>query len=359
MLLEEFVFGSATSKAWPVSEIGFDEFSFQVTGSGTMTIVAEGTLDGSNWVGIQMRQGSTAISGASAAGIYNFSGAYMSQVRLRVSSYSSGTLTVKMSKTNGTAFWQAATSNGSSLLQIFTESEIVPYQNLSTPSGDYDFGTVPAGEKWMLIGVSHYNPTGGTLVYTPQFKRGGTYYTTHTGQSVATTVSGSLSTIWLPILEEGEALSVNTNGAGLRLEFVVLKFKSTATIQSYTILNLANGDNKLFECPAGYSALAFSMTNTGGFLNINASASLIALLNKSGGARTVYACRVASGGSPAAPGAGSNALGASSLVSNTSTWTMPGSATLGFTPGDSLWINTNSGASGQICSIKIILFPIV
>ena len=101
------------------------------------------------------------------------------------------------------------------------------------------------------------------------------------------------------------------------------------------------------------------MTNTGGFLNINASASLIALLNKSGGARTVYACRVASGGSPAAPGAGSNALGASSSVSHTSTWTMPGAATLGFLPGESLWINTNSGTSGQNCSIKIILFPIV
>ena len=54
----------------------------------------------------------------------------------------------------------AVASIGTSLLSLFAESEIVPYQHLSAPSGDYHFGTVPAGEKWMLVGCSHYNPTG-------------------------------------------------------------------------------------------------------------------------------------------------------------------------------------------------------
>jgi len=244
-----------------------------------------------------------------------------------------------------------ASSAGTSLYNLFVDAEIISFQQLSAASGDTDLGTVPAGEKWMLVSIYHYNPTGGTLSYTPRFKRSGTYYTTFAAQSVATTVSGVQATITLPILEEGESLSVNTTGAGLHLEFAVLKFSATSLVSSYTNLSLSTGDNKLFECPTGYSALAFS-TASAAVMALNA---LVALRNPLGSSVNFYLCRVPVGGSTGAPGSGTTAIGAATLVGAFNSAQIPAAGTLAFVEGEALWINaTNSGA---LATVKIALFP--
>lgn len=98
MLLEKFTFdASGQSRVLAVS--GFDEFAFQLAGTASMTIVAEGTIDGTNWISTPILSLAGASGSPATAGIYHFSGAGFATVRLRVSAYSSGSYSVALGKT--------------------------------------------------------------------------------------------------------------------------------------------------------------------------------------------------------------------------------------------------------------------
>ena len=75
---------------------GFVLATIQIEGITTATITFEGTIDGTNWVAIQftnLNSGSDATT-ATADGLYRATVAGLSQVRARISAWTSGTINV-------------------------------------------------------------------------------------------------------------------------------------------------------------------------------------------------------------------------------------------------------------------------
>jgi len=67
----------------------------QVTGTFSATITFEGTIDGTNWVSLLARDvaSGAAATTATAAGIYQVPCSGLSQIRARISAYTSGSVT--------------------------------------------------------------------------------------------------------------------------------------------------------------------------------------------------------------------------------------------------------------------------
>jgi len=75
----------------------FDEVAFQVSGTFVGTVTFEGTVDGTNWVAVEVQSAtdvSVTATTATAAGIHFLTPAIYASVRARVSAYTSGEITV-------------------------------------------------------------------------------------------------------------------------------------------------------------------------------------------------------------------------------------------------------------------------
>jgi hypothetical protein len=102
MIIESFSFGAlAASKS--ISVDGFEEIAFQLSGTASMTIVAEGTIDGINWVSLSILTMAGVAGSPAAAGIYHVRAQGLATVRLRVSAYVSGSWSITLAK-SGAAF---------------------------------------------------------------------------------------------------------------------------------------------------------------------------------------------------------------------------------------------------------------
>ena len=90
---------AATDNGTVLDVLGFGTAALQVSGTFSATVTFESTVDGTNWVAILGHNAGTGslspLSVATAAGILTFQVAGRSQIRARVSAYTSGNVTVK------------------------------------------------------------------------------------------------------------------------------------------------------------------------------------------------------------------------------------------------------------------------
>ena len=75
---------------------GYQHLAFQVTGTFSATVNFEATIDGSTWVALSVwdTPTNTRATTATAAGLFYVAVGALSQVRARISSYASGSVTV-------------------------------------------------------------------------------------------------------------------------------------------------------------------------------------------------------------------------------------------------------------------------
>jgi hypothetical protein len=204
--------------------------------------------------------------------------------------------------------------------------------NLST--GDNDLYTVPSGKRlYVYQSVSLYNASAGNIAVINEYKRSGTYYLlSNTGTSIGSG-NGSIFTMAPIILEAADILSINTaTNNGLNAFYTGQLFDSSSQLKTASVLSLSNGDNTIYTCPAGKSAII-----------VNSS-----YYNNSGGAIVTYLNFVPSGSSP---GTG-NRFATSFSVSdkNFRNFNLPYT----LSAGDFVSINTASGNAGQQAWVNVI-----
>ena len=87
---------TATGNGTAMDVGGLAVAGLQVTGITTATITFEGTIDGSNWVALRalnLATGAVATT-ATADGVFQVPMAGLDELRVRISAYTSGTITV-------------------------------------------------------------------------------------------------------------------------------------------------------------------------------------------------------------------------------------------------------------------------
>jgi len=87
---------AATGNGVELDVAGCPTASLQVSGTFSATVTFEGTVDGANWIAIQMTNlnAGTASTTATAAGLFAGNVAGLLKIRARISAYTSGNVTV-------------------------------------------------------------------------------------------------------------------------------------------------------------------------------------------------------------------------------------------------------------------------
>jgi len=93
---------AATGNGTAIDFKSYHHLTLDVTGTFTATVTFEGTIDDSNWVAIGLlpSNNGAAVTTATAAGMFKLpvDMCALSQVRARISAYTSGSVTVKSRK---------------------------------------------------------------------------------------------------------------------------------------------------------------------------------------------------------------------------------------------------------------------
>lgn len=121
-----------------VAAAGYGTVGFQLSGTFSGTLSFEGTTDNSNWVALRATPPgtTTAVTSATAAGAWVGSAAGLSQVRARVSSYTSGSFSVSIlvTETGGGAGGGGAGAAG-----------VVTIESAGVASGAFASGSIASG----------------------------------------------------------------------------------------------------------------------------------------------------------------------------------------------------------------------
>lgn len=235
--------------------------------------------------------------------------------------------------------------------------KMLQFQNLNQGATTWDVGTVPTGKKWLVTGLWTSNANGSIIVFTLKFKRNGTYYQAFQPTNSSANTVGGTTQPQFPVLVAGDILAATTATSGLDLHFTVWEIDDTSPVKSNCVFDLAGGNNTIYTCPAGYNAFGFSVVTGQPLVGMLTTSFVYS--NTSAGSKNIYGNLVKSGGSPAAPGVGSNALRpAATSVNNTltvlvQTNTMPGC----LNPGDYLNLNTSASGSGQHAWATVLEVP--
>jgi hypothetical protein len=209
------------------------------------------------------------------------------------------------------------------------------FSNISI--GDTDLYTVPANRAAVILSYSWYNPSAGTIAAFAEFKVSGTYYKYNSTASIAT-LSNSFSPQVL-FLNAGEIYAINTATTnGLNGVVEVVEFDPSSNLKLGRKLGLSTGDNTIYTCPGGKTAIPLGAATAGG-LGLGGTASTY--FQADGTTRHIFWNAVPSGGSP---GSG-NQISASQTVTG-------GLASLqgimvSYGSGDFLSINVDVGNSAQ------------
>ena len=226
----------------------------------------------------------------------------------------------------------------------------VSYLNLPGNTAT-DVYTCPSGKRALVINESYYNNSGITLTGFSQVYYGSTYQKTSLSAANNARQQRTLNYA----LEAGEKLnvSVTSANAGVNYWAKVIEFDAKVSLETAKLSTFINGDNTLYTCPAGKSAMVLGVTvapflggsGRGGFN------SRVMYTNFSGAGRTVSYNVVNSGDSVAS----SNAMGGAAVIANNSDTlsNTPCGATTLLNAGDFISFNTNSNASGQFLWITV------
>ncbi len=204
---------------------------------------------------------------------------------------------------------------------LFTNAKPYTFIYKNAPIGTTDLGGPATGKRWRVFYAMATNTTASATARL-RHKISGTYY----GWKSATTMNnGTTSASALvqgidsfPILEAGEQIAFTVTGGAMCLFVSIIEYDVPADgsgLKSVKLLSLNTGDNTLYTCPSGYRTRVWVSTHE---LNADSTyAGSVYYRNESGASVTVYPNLVASGGSPGAIGAGSNAaIAAASAVAN-------------------------------------------
>ena len=220
-------------------------------------------------------------------------------------------------------------------LPVLSGVKFAKTYSVNSGTGDIDIYTVPAGKRTILMAGITDKWAAGNVTEQFQIKISGTY--NHVNKANTTTPPSQAQGFYFPILEAGESFSVNTSASGINIWFNGIEFDADASIKGARILNLANGDNTLYTCPAGKNAVIsrysvlFMVNNSG-----------IASYNESGANRILYFNAVPSGGSPSA----ANKFIKDFTVTNAASVSFS-NETICLNPGDYINCNTDGGTAGQ------------
>ena len=217
--------------------------------------------------------------------------------------------------------------------------------NLAT--GDNDLYTVPANKRALVLSVTAFNTSAGTISYTPQVKVSGTYYPLTNGALTRVTGSAQQKTLTIGyIAEAGEIVSVKTATTnGLNVWFEVVEFDNTSGAKSAKVVGLSSGNNTIYTVPSSTSAIILDAT---GNLNANAGGSL-SYSNVTGATRTYYWHIVPSGQSV---GSGYQVSLATNTIATGGAVQQAASASLA--TGDFVNINVDAATAGQMAWVNIL-----
>lgn len=219
-------------------------------------------------------------------------------------------------------------------------------------TGDFDLYTVPASRKAMVIDFIITNPTAGSIAYFPELKLSGTYYRIGQTKSEGTLgighnygMSNSLNSQPI-ILNAGESIALNIDTAGLTVWAQVLEFDASSPFKRASITSWSAGDNILYTCPVN-KTVSIGQPALGVQNNPTASMNGICYENGSVGTRTLGGIYIIPNGS--SKSSSNQFAGSNSIISGQGfSKYFPGC----INPGDTIVLNTDSNAAGQIAWIN-------
>lgn len=207
----------------------------------------------------------------------------------------------------------------------------------------------PAGKKWKITGFGGTNPTGGSITTTlTAVFSGVTVPLNLTGTAMgAGAQNPGVFPAHAPILTSSDSIYFTTTGAGLSLWLNYIEFDEDIPLKTVALSSLSVGNNTLYTCPTGKSAVVVAQ-GTAGYI-LGTGNGVIAIFNDTGGTRTCYCNIVPNGGSVVAAGSsGSNATnGAASSITSSATTITQFNTTALLTAGDFININTDAATAGQ------------
>jgi hypothetical protein len=216
----------------------------------------------------------------------------------------------------------------------------------SSGAGDLVVYTCPAGKKAFVGLVAVFNTSGGALNAILRVKDGASSYRMGATTATGAGASNFLGTNNIFLLEAGQSLVVNVDGAGLNIFPNIAEFDNTAPITSIRNNALVNGNNTLYTCPAGKSAFLINSSISNNPLCVSGS---IWVANESGGALNYISYCVPSG---QAVGSAYQQVAATSVANNAINTVNFGSPPL--SAGDFVVLNTSGGGAGQSASIIVV-----
>lgn len=234
---------------------------------------------------------------------------------------------------------------------LFVGGVQVPVNNVKFPScygvnlsaGNHDLYTVPSGKMALVIDVTSTVPAGNPTSVTglSEAKISGTYHPFDffaLGQAAGH--YGEQRSLAPFLLRAGEIFAVNTDHSGLTAWPFIVEFDSVANITDTRLLSLSSGNNTLFTMPGG-KTVAFVGMPSG--LDLP-GAGRVWYYNGTLADRTIQANLVPASGSPSLNNAIFNGAVPSGQMVQAVLYG-------GLAPGDTININTDSSASGQIAWI--------
>jgi hypothetical protein len=215
-----------------------------------------------------------------------------------------------------------------------------------TSTGNSDIYTCPANRRAIVVETTIFNGNGASSsIVTMMVKIGSVYYPISPSVTITAQLAGTRSTSY--VLEAGEVFAVNSTQQPLNVIVSGMEFDNTANIKTAKVVTpvLQTGDNTIYTCPNGKSALVLNNTLT------MASATVGTLNHGNGTIGTITSKFnvVTSGGSVSA----SNQITPASVIN-------PGVAsnftTTGFCigAGDFISLNLSAGTSDQIGFVTVV-----
>lgn len=223
----------------------------------------------------------------------------------------------------------------------------IGFSRLAQTTGTETLVTVNSGKRAHLGSVSFFNSGTGSATVVLNFVKDGVTYTLYAPSALATGASITFGGSPYFMIEEGNALSVTVTGTNVSVNSFgsICEFDSSVPYTSKVFTAFTGNNDTVYTCPSGKQ---FSPSRSG-TNDWQYGASGAWIFNKSGGTRTYTVWLVPSGQS----------VGDSTKIYTATTLADGGIYFIGnniggyvFSAGDSIVIDSDSNASGQLFVIN-------